>query len=349
MGFSRYRFEQICEEQYNRYYKKAIQDIENGEYPHCSWITVNTFGDYVDFPVSEAYSIVRIWNDKLKNAVAEYQQKHEMRIEAQEAAEEQLRLQKEAIEEQLRLHRESVEELNNTFVQIDPEERRKRLYNENHDKSIELLMGDPYNLLYEEAEKLINDDGEIAQKELQSFMNDKRKQEYLALKTAEKKLKLAEEATQKIRETAEEELHKLKSERKEQIERRRQEAHKRSCVLLMSSPYNIIREEAEKLINDDGEIDKDALKFFMNAQKNREHIAKKAAEWEAMKTQQPQTNQLTDVQAKGPRVCHACGACIVDSDKFCRACGAELQRQCPACKKLLPVANKFCSECGNKL
>lgn len=255
MGFSRYRFEQICEEQYNRYYKKAIQDIENGEYPHCSWITVNTFGAYVDFPVSEAYSIVRIWNDKLKNAVAEYQQKHEMRIEAQEAAEEQLRLQKEATEEHLRLQIEAAEE-NLRLEMIAAEKERKRLYDENHGKSLELLM---------------------------------------------------------------------------------------------APPYNILREEAEKLINDDGEIDKDALKSFMNTQKNREHIAKKAAEWEAMKKQQPQTSQPAAVQAIGPRVCHACGACIVDSDKFCRACGAALQRQCPACKKLLPVANKFCSECGNKL
>lgn len=43
MGYSKYRFEQICEEKYNRYLEGAIRQIENGQYPHYPWIDVEGY------------------------------------------------------------------------------------------------------------------------------------------------------------------------------------------------------------------------------------------------------------------------------------------------------------------
>lgn len=142
-----------------------------------------------------------------------------------------------------------------------------------------------------------------------------------------------------LRRQYEEEKRKKNEERARQREVRR----KSSLKTLTSLPYNISEEEAEKYIKKNGEIDESALAKYENALRNKELLAKKAAEWEAMKGEQRAESSLSTI------TCPRCGHSVKDADKFCRACGTAIQKECPSCKKLLPVNNKFCSACGTKL
>lgn len=123
----------------------------------------------------------------------------------------------------------------------------------------------------------------------------------------------------------------------------RESRRKDSLKTLTSAPYNISEEEAKKYIQKNGEIDKSALAKYENAQRNKEQLAKKAAEWEAMKAGQQTVSSSSTI------TCPNCGNSAKDTDKFCRACGTAIQKECPSCKKLLPINNKFCTACGTKL
>lgn len=164
------------------------------------------------------------------------------------------------------------------------------------------------------------------------------------LRLQKKRLKEEQEAHEaahaaSLRRQYEEEERRKNAERARQREVRR----KSSLKTLTSLPYNISEGEAEKYIKKNGEIDESALAKYENAQRNKELLAKKAAEWEAMKHKQQA------MSSSSPSICPCCGQPTKNTDRFCRNCGTALLKQCPSCGKLLSTTNKFCTGCGTKL
>jgi len=49
------------------------------------------------------------------------------------------------------------------------------------------------------------------------------------------------------------------------------------------------------------------------------------------------------------RSCPACGKSGPADDRFCRHCGAALERVCPACQTARPSSDVFCGACGTRL
>lgn len=164
------------------------------------------------------------------------------------------------------------------------------------------------------------------------------------LRLQKKRLKEEQEAREAAhaaslrRQREEEERQKAETEARQRESRR-----KNSLKTLTSAPHNINEKEAEKYILLNGEIDTSALAKYENAQRNKELLAKKVAEWETMKGNQQ------NVASSSAIICPSCGNSAKDTDKFCRACGTAIQKECPSCKKLLPINNKFCTACGAKL
>lgn len=158
-----------------------------------------------------------------------------------------------------------------------------------------------------------------------------------------------ERQEEKRRQYEEEERECQEKKRREHEEEERREACKReanrksSLKTLTSTPYNFSEADASRFISYEGEIEEDELAKYENARRNKELIAKKAAEWEAMKGNQQ------NVASSSAIICPNCGNSAKDTDKFCRACGTAIQKECPSCKKLLPINNKFCTACGTKL
>lgn len=160
------------------------------------------------------------------------------------------------------------------------------------------------------------------------------------LRLQKKRLKEEQEARNaSLRQQYEEEERRKNAERARQREVRR----KSSLKTLTSIPYSLSEEEASRFINDEGEIEELEFTKYKNAQRNRNLVAKKAAEWEAMKGNQQNGTSSSAI------ICPSCGNSSKNTDKFCRACGTAIQKVCPSCKKLLPINNKFCTACGTKL
>ena len=132
----------------------------------------------------------------------------------------------------------------------------------------------------------------------------------------------------------------LAAQREAERQREIQENWANSLRLLMAAPYNLNKEDAEDFIDSNGEIDDKALTKYENCRKNKELLAQKAAQWNARKKAKSAESSLK---------CRACGGNVIAQDKFCRKCGAALQKECPICKRILTVSNKFCTGCGTKL
>lgn len=82
--------------------------------------------------------------------------------------------------------------------------------------------------------------------------------------------------------------------REEEAKERRRE---QSLGILMGPPYNFSAIEAGKYISANGSINKEALTRLENAKRNREHLAKKEAEWKAKRASQ---NTVPPTQPPAP-------------------------------------------------
>lgn len=157
-------------------------------------------------------------------------------------------------------------------------------------------------------------------------------------KKAEREAEKEQLRLQKKRLKEEQEAHEAEEEAHQ-----REDNRKFSLKTLTSPPYNFSEADASRFISYEGAIEEDELAKYENARRNKELLAKKAAEWEAMKGNQQNGTSSSAI------ICPSCGNSSKNTDKFCRACGTAIQKECPSCKKLLLVKNKFCTACGTKL
>ena len=170
MGCSRSRFEDLCEEQYNRCLRKAKREIDADDFWGCEWIRPEIYSP-IDFPSYEAHESIRRWNEKLRNEVEDYKRWHDN--EQQEQEHRELRL--EAERKRAELEAEERREL----AEGEAEERRARQHENNRRDSLATLSAAPYLLTAAQAENFIQSDGLINKSALQHYVNSQRNREQL--------------------------------------------------------------------------------------------------------------------------------------------------------------------------